>query len=164
MQVHYINEEEAQELERLLEIQSKSYEPYKDRYQESFLLATGGGMDEVQLEKNLPVISIRLRSCEETIFFLAGGVEVPEGDENKAGIVHAEQKPRPSLVKIHVTSGLPQGDFVSVLYRQHYFYIDDEDRGSKRAFALLLCLFSLGSGNPPNVTPVLTIPVGTGGQ
>jgi hypothetical protein len=49
---------------------------------------------------------------------------------------------------------------VSVYYRNHWFYIADNDLRSKRTFSLLQQLFNLQSGDKISQTPVLTIPVG----
>jgi hypothetical protein len=52
----------------------------------------------------------------------------------------------------------PTDAAVSVQYRKHYFYVDDRDLGSKRAFAMIMMLFTLANIGPEGSLPVLTIP------
>ncbi len=183
MKVRYKDEKEAQYLESLLGTQPKIYKSllneHNGRYEESFLLAPTAGMEEVVKDK--PVVRFRLRSFEETLFFLAGGVTVPPGDKKKAGVSEDDEQKvgvskgyetkaggfrelKDPMVKIDYSSIPPAQALISVHYRDHYFYIDDTEKESKRVFALLVCLFSLQAGNFPNVSPALTISVGAGGR
>ena len=47
------------------------------------------------------------------------------------------------MVKIDYSSIPPAQALISVHYRDHYFYIDDTEKESKRVFALLVCPFFL---------------------
>jgi len=49
---------------------------------------------------------------------------------------------------------------VRVRYRDHWFYIPDEDLASKSTFSLLAQLFALQAGSGDGLRPVLTLPVG----
>lgn len=47
--------------------------------------------------------------------------------------------------------------------RNAWFYIADNDRESRKTFALLSLLLTLQAGEIPQTGPILTLPVGVGG-
>lgn len=116
----------------------------------------------------LPSVPIRLRSFLDVMFYTAQGVEVPAGHVEK-GVVKAyktddgrPQSPREvlkSVLDVRCSSTPPFGDFVSVQYRGHWFYIDDTSVDTKDSFALLGIVFSIQSGEVAANQPILTIPV-----
>jgi hypothetical protein len=65
-----------------------------------------------------------------------------------------------SRVKIHSNVDEPDDAFVSVYYRDTWFYIPDTEFRSKRLFSFLLFLFTLAETGAPGKAPVLTIPTG----
>lgn len=154
--------EELDQLNQLIQLHPVKHKIANDLYMETFLLATSGIYEPYQGSEKLPVLTLRLRSFEEALFFLAGGVEVPPEDREKAEISEESFLPgeRP-MIDVKFSRHFPRGAFVAVPYRNYYFYIDDTDRRSKHAFTLLLNLFSLQAGNPPTTSPLLTIPVGS---
>jgi hypothetical protein len=54
----------------------------------------------------------------------------------------------------------PEDAFVSVRYRDRWFWIDDRDYGSKRFFSFLMLLFSLTETGGKEGLPLVTIPTG----
>ena len=52
----------------------------------------------------------------------------------------------------------PQTAFTSVRYADHWFWIDDEDYSSKRAFTFLLLLSALVESAGDGRAPLVTIP------
>ena len=54
----------------------------------------------------------------------------------------------------------PDDAFVAIMYRDHWFYIQDTDYRSKRIFSFLLFLFTLAETGPQGLSPVLTLPAG----
>ena len=54
----------------------------------------------------------------------------------------------------------PEDAFVSVRYRDRWFWIDDRDYGSKRIFSFLMLLFSLTVTGGKEGLPLVTIPAG----
>ena len=54
----------------------------------------------------------------------------------------------------------PDDAFISVRYREKWFYIDDRDYQSKRMFSFLLLLFTLTESGDARKAPILTIPTG----
>lgn len=59
---------------------------------------------------------------------------------------------------IHSGTQNPQDAFVTVPYRGHWFWIDDRDLKSKRAFSAMLLLFTLADTAEKEPLPVITIP------
>ena len=57
--------------------------------------------------------------------------------------VKPEKQPLYRLVQIHSSGSKPSDASVAVAYRGHWFWIDDRDLRSKRAFAFMLMLFTL---------------------
>ena len=87
---------------------------------------------------------------------MAAHVNVPAKDM-------AEGRATPGLGKaatlgIHYALQEPSQAFTAVPYRHHWFWIDDRDLKTKRAFGLLMMLHTLtdtGEGPP---LPLITIP------
>lgn len=66
--------------------------------------------------------------------------------------------PQPRLVSIQSSRRKPDDAFVSVQYRDTWFWIDDRDLRSKRAFSFMLMLFTLADNGSRENQPVITIP------
>jgi len=64
------------------------------------------------------------------------------------------------LIRIHTAPKKPEGDFVSVKYKDHWFWINDGDFYSKRVFTFLMILFSLTESGGKQGLPLVTIPSG----
>jgi hypothetical protein len=47
---------------------------------------------------------------------------------------------------------------VTIRYRDHWFWIDDRDLQSKRAFAFMMMLFTLSETGEKENLPLITIP------
>jgi hypothetical protein len=52
----------------------------------------------------------------------------------------------------------PSDAFVSVYYRGHWFWIDDSDLKTKRAFKFMMMLFTLADTGERENLPLVTIP------
>jgi len=63
-------------------------------------------------------------------------------------------------VNIRSSADKPRDAFVSVRYRDRWFWIDDRDYGSKRIFSFLMLLFSLTETGGKEGLPLVTIPAG----
>jgi hypothetical protein len=111
-------------------------------------------------------IAILTRSMLEILVELASYIDVP--------VRHvAEQRTTPTIVdeldadagdgpavKICSDTKKPTDAFVAVQYRDHWFWIEDRDFMSKRAFSFLMFLFSLAETGASEAAPVLTVPTG----
>lgn len=114
-----------------------------------------------------------LRLCVQRIngilYFLSHGVAVPPGHRD-SGLVTATLEPNGApfdwsevtggLLRIESREKAPDPAAVRVRYRDHWFYIPDNDLQSKSTFSLLAQLFALQAGSGEGLQPVLTIPVG----
>jgi hypothetical protein len=64
------------------------------------------------------------------------------------------------LFRVHASDSPPDDAFTRVRYRDHWYYIRDDDLGTKSTFGLLAQLFNLQAGQQSGGGPVLTLPVG----
>jgi hypothetical protein len=114
--------------------------------------------------------SIVPRSLLGILFFAAQGVEVPDRDR-EAGRVTVTRAADGTefdwdevlgdLFHVYVSEEEPEDVYVSVFYRDHWFWIADDDLQTKASFALLDQLFALQAGSNRSAnSPVLTIPIG----
>jgi len=118
------------------------------------------------IQKDDKEIAILTRSMLDISAQLAAHVDVPTHhiEENRASygafdLTNTVGEER-SRVKIHSNVDEPDDAFVSVHYRDTWFYIPDTEFRSKRLFSFLLFLFTLAETGSPAKTPVLTIPTG----
>ena len=108
-------------------------------------------------------IAVQTRSIIELLLNLAAQVEVPPEDlaRHKAfpGFETGHDVPGVvPMIRIPSSKKKPQDAFVSVFYRNTWFWIDDGDLVSKRAFAQLMQLFTMADTGSRGNQPVLTIP------
>lgn len=62
------------------------------------------------------------------------------------------------LVRIHSSKQKPGDAYVAVQYHDHWFWIDDRDLRTKRAFAFMMMLFTLADSGEKDNLPLITIP------
>jgi hypothetical protein len=132
-------------------------------------LGLRSGIEEFPLElADVPHAPDELAVQSRTLFSMLQAlslrVDVPAEHltEGRAGAGLPPAPGQSERLHFRVTSSMtrPTDAAVSVEYRNHYFYIDDRDLGSKRAFALIMMLFTLANIGPEGTLPVLTIPTG----
>jgi len=82
------------------------------------------------------------------------GSEVAEGRVAPTRVDAAD----PAFLRVRESAEKPADAFVSVRYRDRWFWIDDRDALSKRVFAFLMLMFSLTETGTAQAAPVLTIP------
>ena len=75
-----------------------------------------------------------------------------------AGIAPAEDDFGRLHFRVAGSSSPPVDPAVAVPYRDRWYYIEDRDLGSKRAFSMIMMLFTLANAGPEASQPVLTIP------
>ena len=116
-------------------------------------------------------ISFETRSIREMLFFLSQAVEVPSCHKNSGKVtITKDENGREfdwnevsgQLMKVKSTANPipPINAYVSVRYRNHWFYIEDNDLNSKSTFSLLVQLYDLQSGDSKGSAPLLTLPIG----
>ncbi len=64
------------------------------------------------------------------------------------------------FIKISSGPDKPENAYTAVKYKEHWFWVDDRDFKSKRAFAFLMILFSLTESGGQKDLPLVTIPAG----
>lgn len=64
------------------------------------------------------------------------------------------------FIKISSSTEQPEKAYTAVKYKEHWFWVDDRDFKSKRAFAFLMILFSLTESGGQKDLPLVTIPAG----
>jgi hypothetical protein len=139
---------EIRELRRLLRLDPEASE---------FSLVFGGTPAH---DKELAVLT---RSIMHIMSTMAAQVDVPAEDVIQ-GRATPGLKPEAltamvrHMVRIHSSSNKPSDAAAAVFYRNHWFWIDDRDLVSKRAFAFMLMLFTLSDSGEKESLPLITIP------
>ncbi len=126
--------------------------------------------EQMQAESKAARIPVRLKSFFQILYDFSGYVEVPAEDEEKEIArpfsplgqedlasckgLHA------GLIRIKSSSAPVNDSYVSIAYRNRYFYIQDNDMTSKAYLMLMESIFSLLSGDIESVKPLITLPVG----
>lgn len=111
-------------------------------------------------------ISILTRSMLQVLTSLAAYIDVPQihVDEDRTTPNTAKKSDLEAglmpLIQIQSATDKPKDTFVVIKYREHWYWIDDKDRRSKRMFTFLMFLFSLAETGERQIAPVFTVPVG----
>jgi len=109
-------------------------------------------------------IAILTRSMLQVIVDLSADIEVPAAhvEERRVGPTHVEEAVKSGkilpLVRIHSSSEKHKDAFVSIQYRDTYFWIDDRDLMSKKIFSFLMFLFTLMETGEKGTAPIVTVP------
>jgi len=108
-------------------------------------------------------IAVQTRSLMQILTEVGGQVSVPASHiaEGRATPELADPAPVTETVgrlRIHSSAERSPYAFLSVSYRDYWFWIDDRDLTSKRNFALLMLLFALADTGEKKGLPLLTIP------
>ena len=118
------------------------------------------------IPKNDKEIAILTRSLLEVLVDLSADIEVPAAhvEEKRVSPTHvgkatSGEKILP-LIRIQSSPGKPGDAFVSVPYRNSYFWIDDRDLMSKKIFSFLMFVFTLVETGEKGTVPIVTVPTG----
>jgi len=108
-------------------------------------------------------VAVMTRSIIGVLQNMAAEVEVPSEHLAQHRAVPGVEAGRtlPGVVpmsRIHSAKNKPDDAFVSIYYRNTWFWIDDGDLLSKRAFAQLMQLFTMADTGTRENLPVVTIP------
>jgi hypothetical protein len=107
-------------------------------------------------------VAVITRSMLNIMGTMAAQVEVPPEDvaQGRAtpGIEPDGDAAARRLVRIHSSVDRPSDAAVAVPYRDRWFWIDDRDLRTKRAFAFMLMLFALAETGEKESLPLITIP------
>ncbi len=111
-------------------------------------------------------IALLTRSMLQILIDLSSTIDVPEEHvaDKRVAPTFKEKAPDstaiPPLVQILSSSERPRDAFVSVPFREHWFWIDDRDIRSKSVFSFLMFLFTLTETGGKEGVPLVTIPAG----
>jgi len=111
-------------------------------------------------------VAILSRSILEILVDLSSFITVPEQDVAEQRVsATSEPEMGPSgpirpLIRIGSSPDRPSDAFVSVPYRNSWFWIDDRDIPSKRLFSFLMFIFTLVETGTKEQPPIITIPAG----
>ena len=108
-------------------------------------------------------IAVMTRSVIGLMQNMAADVEVPAEDlANNRAFPGFEKDPNvpdsARLIRIHSSKQKPANAFVSLSYRDTWFWIADGDLPSKQAFSQLMLLFTMADTAPRESQPIVTIP------
>jgi hypothetical protein len=105
-------------------------------------------------------VALLSRSMLEIMLNLGIGVELPAAhiDAGRAAPWPASAGPAPVEIRIHSSSAAPSETYAAVPYKGSWYWIDDTDIASKRAFTFLMILFSLAETGQSVTAPVVTVP------
>ena len=110
-------------------------------------------------------IAILSRSMLQVMIDFSSYVEVPESDvtEGRVYATHSSAGPGtgddlPPMVKVRSGRNEPDESYVSVFYRDHWFWVEDRDYRSKLVFNFLMYLFSMTETGGQGTAPIVTVP------
>lgn len=108
-------------------------------------------------------VAVVSRSILHIMGSMAAQVDVPaqhveEGRATPGLVSPGEDREPQRLVRIRASDSKPEDAFVAVSYRDHWFWIDDRDLQTKRAFAFIMFLFTLAETGERDDLPLITIP------
>jgi hypothetical protein len=105
-------------------------------------------------------VAVLTGSIWDIMLNLAWQFEVPPGHiesgRTDASFV-ARRASGPPPIQVHFSADEPEDAFAGVRDHDHWFYIDQNDRQSKRVFSFLQLLLNLAETGTPDRTPLVTI-------
>ena len=114
-------------------------------------------------------LTMRTRSISSVLFYLSQNTEVPAEHISQGLVTQTrtpdgeifdwEKTPAGQVFKIYSSEDLPKKAYLAIPYRDHWFYIKDNDLNSKSTFMMLMQLFDLQAGQSKYSGPTLTLPV-----
>lgn len=112
-------------------------------------------------------VYIDTRPLGSIFFYLSHRVDTPESHMEKVNTTRTSDGHKfdwsataaGQLFHVHQSKDRPDDTPLATYYRDHWFYIADNDLESKSTFLLLTQLFRLQAGAAKGVIPTLTIPV-----
>lgn len=108
-------------------------------------------------------VAILTRSVLQIMIDFSSCIDVPESDVAEGRVYRLARTPEqdqlfPPLMTIRQGDSPPENPYVSVYYRNRWFWVDDRDRPSKVMMSFLLLSFSLTESSTTQSAPVVTIP------
>jgi hypothetical protein len=111
-------------------------------------------------------LAIQSRSLMEIMLELSTYIDVPQKDLDEGRILptlHLAVEENAGIlppIRIYSSKNVPADAYLSVRYRDHWFYIDDRNPRSKGMLMFVMILFSFAETGGPSAAPIVTIPAG----
>jgi len=107
-------------------------------------------------------VAIVTRSMMEIMVQLGFGIDLPPADVASGKVLPGKWQAGDTEGKplVHIKSGPeePAESYAAVKYKSNWYWIDETDIASKRAFTFLMILFSLAETGQGAPAPVVTVP------
>ena len=108
-------------------------------------------------------VAVITRSILQLMGTMATEVDVPPEDVSQSRAIPgwesvANNTNAVRLIQIKCAKTEPAEAFVTVHYRNHWFWIDDRDLKSKRVLSFMMMLFTLADTGEQQTPPLITIP------
>lgn len=109
-------------------------------------------------------VAMLTRSMAEIFVEIASTIEVPAADLQEGRALPPPSLPAQAapwgepLVRVRSGAARPEKGYATVRYRDHWFWIDDQDLLSKSMFTFILVLLSLAETGIAPQAPVITVP------
>lgn len=128
-------------------------------------LTEGNGEFDVSyglVPRNQRDVAMLTRSMMDIMLQLGFGIDLPAEHVRDGRVLPGraqtgDEKAKP-LVRIHSGEEAPADTYTAVPYKGYWYWIDDTDVQSKRAFTFMLILFSLAETGQGAAAPVVTVP------
>lgn len=102
-------------------------------------------------------IVVQTHSILEMMANISWYIEVPE-EHISEGRTHSTFQPDAAdLIRIQVAATKPREAFLSILFKDHWYYIDDRDVDSKNTFTIMQILLSMAKDGSGSVGPLISI-------
>jgi hypothetical protein len=170
MQLRYLDQTEAEKLEALLGIHPERVSLPENRFLSTIeLTSVRDFMPCNRNQRNCSRVPIKLKSFFGILVDLALYVDIGADEQKKKVATPFKELPgelkfrhglHAGLVRIKRSAEKPADAYVAVPYRNHWFYVADEDIHSKAYLMLVGSIYSLQSGDLQSAAPLLTLPVG----
>jgi len=111
-------------------------------------------------EKEIAMLS---RSIVQVLVDISSYIDVPAADVAQGSVYALQRTPEHErlfvpLIAVRCGPLAPENPYVSVKYRNQWFWIEDRDLRSKQIFNFLMFMFSLTETGGGQAAPILTIP------
>jgi len=102
-------------------------------------------------------IMVQTHSIMEMLANISWYIEVPEEHVTEGRTLSTFLPEDPDLIHIRVSKEKPGTAFLTIKFRDHWYFIDDRDVKSKNTFAVMQILMSMANDGSGSVGPLISI-------
>ena len=102
-------------------------------------------------------IMVQTHSMMEMLANISWYIEVPEEHVTEGRTLSTFLPEDPDLIHIRVSKEKPGTAFLTIKFRDHWYFIDDRDVKSKNTFAVMQILMSMANDGSGSVGPLISI-------